>query len=233
MANTASNAATSVLFTLVLGKLLMLKLPKGGQHGAAIKDLVLSALLPASIFLSLLHLPLSISALAWPLAALACNLASFFFHRLVLSVLLPPPLRPSLTAICLELCSFSPGLSSFAFILEFASTDTRGLVGFADFGNKVYGIIISKGVCLALFSRMHAALLRTTDGSGTSQPPALLARSAIGQLVCEPITAACILGVALASARIAVEDLGFVGASLEKVRGRRHVPMMCVGRQPK
>lgn len=208
----AAESAASVLFMLLLGKLLALKLPKGGAHAASIKDLVLTALLPSTIFLSLAVLSIKPDALAWPALALFANLANFVSYRLALGALLPQHLRGSLTAICLPLCSFAPGLSSFAFVIEFTASTTKGLVAFADFGNKIYGILLSKLICLWLIR--HG---RATCPGRSKKIAGVSASGALSQLLSEPITVCMVAGLACAGSGFSLEDLGFINMAFSKV----------------
>uniref|UniRef100_A0A0G4F8D6 Uncharacterized protein n=1 Tax=Chromera velia CCMP2878 TaxID=1169474 RepID=A0A0G4F8D6_9ALVE len=189
----------------------------------AVKDLVLSVLLPATIFVSLFDLHVSLELLVFPAVGFAA--AALFMlplSCLVLRFTLPDRLRDDCLSVAMVLCSFSPGLSSYPFIRQQTGDLMFAEMAFADFGNKIYGIF---GAKLLAFMRMSREMrkrgsgLRRRNGGGSLGP-----LRALTQALLEPITFAFLLGLALSFVSLEVDHFGFIGRALRLI-GRATTPV--------
>lgn len=235
----SSANALSTLLTIFVGVLLRQKLPPKGEPVKVVKAIVLSCLLPATIFIALLSLKPSLEALLWPVGALVFNFLMLAITRVVLALILARRLTKAtdLDAVALELCSLSPGLSSFGFIYEFCTPEVMGLIAFADLGNKMYGIVFSKFLGLAAMRSAHKKqyyhhrdrtksneeLVESSEVQmyveSTEEMTALFThKDILSELFCEPITCAMILGLVLASTKTTIEELSFIGHMLSRLK---------------
>lgn len=111
------------------------------QELKGVKVLILSVILPATIFVALLKIHISVELLLLPVAALALNAALFYAAKYAL-----PALGFSADAdrrtMMMLLPSLAPGLSCFPFVLEYLGDESLAMAALADVGNKVFVLII-------------------------------------------------------------------------------------------
>ena len=126
---------------MLAGYLLQGKL-SGKQDLAGLKVLILSIILPATIFVALMKVEISAAMLWLPVLALLLNAALYAVSTQVLPRLgFPTGTKESRTMLML-LPSLAPGLSAFPFILEYLGDGPLALAALADVGNKVFVLII-------------------------------------------------------------------------------------------
>jgi len=197
------------LLIILLGIVLRFKL--GGEKFTVIKKIYQFALLPSTIFVSLTKLTMSTSALIWPGLGLLYNLTLFLSLRLICAISLPRYLRDqTLNMICLEACNLAPGLSSWAFIDFLQDREIKGLLAFADFGNKVFAIFITRGICYGLVRKSLSG-----DDSITSKLK-IVGKMSVNFLS-EPVTIACLLGLLFSTLSLSCGQIRFFCPTLDRV----------------
>ena len=139
--NPALQKTFAFALLILAGYLLQRKLVNK-QDLSGIKVLILSIILPATIFVALLKVEVSSSMLLLPIAALALNAALYFISGQVLPRLGFKADSKEWRTMMMLVPSLAPGLSVFPFILEYLGDGPLALAALADVGNKVFVLIV-------------------------------------------------------------------------------------------
>jgi hypothetical protein len=107
-----------------------------------VKVLILSVILPATIFVALLKISISTKLLLFPLGALALNFMLFYAVRAMLPKLGFADEPDNRRTMLLLLPSLAPGLSCFPFVVEYLGDEALAMAALTDVGNKVFVLII-------------------------------------------------------------------------------------------
>ncbi|MBB4079051.1 hypothetical protein GGR28_001668 [Lewinella aquimaris] len=127
---------------LILAGYLMQRKLSGKQDLAGVKVLILSIILPATIFVALLKVEISVSLLLLPVLALVLNAALYLVSSWALPRLGFAADGKEWRTIMMLVPSLAPGLSAFPFILEYLGDGSLALAALADVGNKVFVLIV-------------------------------------------------------------------------------------------
>jgi hypothetical protein len=112
------------------------------QDLRGIKVLILSVVLPATIFMALLKIEISQHLLLLPVAALGVNFLFYLLLKWLLPIMGYDLSTPGGRTMLLLLPSLAPGLSCFPFVLEYLGDEALAMAAMADVGNKVFVLII-------------------------------------------------------------------------------------------
>mmetsp|Transcript_10961 Transcript_10961/g.21696 ORF Transcript_10961/g.21696 Transcript_10961/m.21696 type:complete len:403 (-) Transcript_10961:10-1218(-) len=198
------------LLIIIFGIILRFKLGSNEKF-TIIKQIYQYALLPSTIFVSLTQLTMNSSALIWPGFGLLYNVTLFCTLRLICKVSLPRHLQDqTLNMTCLEACNIAPGLSSWAFIDLLQNPEIKGLLAFADFGNKIFAIFITRAICYGLVRKSLSG-----DGSITSKLK--IVRKISSTFFSEPVSIACILGLIFSTFSLSCSQIHFFCPALDRV----------------
>lgn len=129
------------LLLIAAGYFLQSKL-NGKQDLKGVKVLILSVILPATIFVALLKISISTKLLLLPIGALALNFILFYVVRAVLPKLGFADEPNNKRTMLLLLPSLAPGLSCFPFVVEYLGDEALAMAALTDVGNKVFVLII-------------------------------------------------------------------------------------------
>ncbi len=203
--NPALQKTLVFLFLIFAGYLLQNKL-KGKEELKGVKVLILSIILPATIFVALLRVEVSRSMLLLPVLALMLNAALYFVSRIALPKLGFDKGSPQFRTMLLLVPSLAPGLSAFPFILEYLGDGQLALAALADVGNKIFVLVILYLVAMNWYYRQR--------GEATEQPNRLGKMKELGlALLAEPVNMVILLaifmisfGLGLGSLPLFVED---------------------------
>ena len=154
--NPALQKTLAFLLLILLGYLLQRKLG-GKQDLAGLKVLILSVILPATIFVALMKVEVSVTMLWLPVLALLLNGALYAVSTRVLPRLGFAAGTKEYRTTLLLVPSLAPGLSAFPFILEYLGDGPLALAALADVGNKVFVLIILYMVAMHWFYRQRGA----------------------------------------------------------------------------
>ncbi|NJB87461.1 hypothetical protein GGR26_003241 [Lewinella marina] len=139
--NPALQKTLAFLLLILAGYLLQRKIV-GKQQLVGVKVLILSIVLPATIFVALLKVEVTSAMLVLPVLALVLNFVLYGVCGALLPRLGFPRDTPGWRTMVLLLPSLAPGLSAFPFILEYLGEEPLALAALADVGNKVFVLII-------------------------------------------------------------------------------------------
>ncbi|MTB53216.1 permease [Lewinella sp. W8] len=139
--NLALQKTLAFLILMVCGYLLQRKLTDR-QDLRGIKVVILSVVLPATIFLALLKIEISQQLLLLPVLALGGNVLFYFLLRQLLPLLGFELTTAGGRTMLLLLPSLAPGLSCFPFVLEYLGDEALAMAAMADVGNKVFVLIV-------------------------------------------------------------------------------------------
>ena len=163
--NPALQKTLAFAVLILAGYLLQQKL-KNKQDLAGLKVLILSVILPATIFVALLKVEISASMLMLPVLALLLNGALYFISREALPRLGFAREGSEWRTMLLLMPSLAPGLSVFPFILEYLGEGPLALAALADVGNKIFVLIILYLVAMQWYYRNRNATAAAVDGAG-------------------------------------------------------------------
>ncbi len=163
--NPALQKTFSFALLILAGYLIQRKLASK-QDLSGIKVLILSIILPATIFVALLKVEISSSMLLLPLAALGLNLTLYVVSGLVLPKLGLQSGSTDWRTMMLLLPSLAPGLSVFPFILEYLGDSPLALAALADVGNKVFVLVILYLVAMNWYYARRGAGATKVDRKG-------------------------------------------------------------------
>ncbi|WP_020566804.1 AEC family transporter [Neolewinella persica] len=139
--NPALQKTLSFLLLIVAGYFLQKKIA-GKQDLKGVKVLILSVVLPATIFVALLKIEISAGLIFLPILALAFNLVLFYIAQTVLPFLGYEKDTNEWRTAAMLIPSLAPGLSCMPFALEYLGEDALANSALADIGNKVFVLII-------------------------------------------------------------------------------------------
>lgn len=154
--NPALQKTITFLLLIVVGFLLQKKV-SGKQELKGVKILILSVILPATIFVALLKINVSASMLFLPLLALALNVVLFYAARFLLPHIGAAKDTKEWRTMVLLIPSLAPGLSCMPFVLEYLGEDALALSALADVGNKIFVLIVLYLVAMNWFYRQQGS----------------------------------------------------------------------------
>ena len=160
--NPALQKTIAFLLLIFLGYLLQRKLG-GKQDLAGLKVLILSVILPATIFVALMKVEISAAMLWLPVLALLLNGALYAVSAQVLPWLGFAAGSKEYRTMLMLVPSLAPGLSAFPFILEYLGDGSLALAALADVGNKLFVLIILYMVAMHWFYRSRGANMRAVN----------------------------------------------------------------------
>ncbi len=163
--NPALQKTFAFALLILAGYLLQRKL-LNKQDLSGIKVLILSIILPATIFVALLKVEVSTSMLLLPIAALALNGALYFISGMILPRLGFKADSKEWRTMMMLVPSLAPGLSVFPFILEYLGDGPLALAALADVGNKVFVLIILYMVAMNWYYGRRGAGAADVDRRG-------------------------------------------------------------------
>ena len=152
--NPALQKTLAFLLLLLAGYLLQRKIGSK-QELSGLKVLILSIILPATIFVALLKVDVSSRMLLLPLLALVLNGLLYGISVWVLPRLGFAPDGRELRTMLLLVPSLAPGLSAFPFILEYLGDEPLALAALADIGNKLFVLVILYLVAMHWYYRVR------------------------------------------------------------------------------
>lgn len=133
---------TLVFLLLIAAGYLLQKKISGKQDLKGVKVLILSVILPATIFVALLKIDIAPELLLLPVGALALNFALFYTARSVLPRLGFAHGSKDWRTMLMLVPSLAPGLSCFPFVMEYLGDEALAMAALSDVGNKVFVLII-------------------------------------------------------------------------------------------
>ena len=154
--NPALQKTLAFLLLILLGYLLQRKLG-GKQDLAGLKVLILSVILPATIFVALMKVEISVAMLWLPVLALLLNGTLYAVSTAVLPRLGFATGTREYRTMLMLVPSLAPGLSAFPFILEYLGDGPLALAALADVGNKIFVLIILYMVAMHWFYQLRGA----------------------------------------------------------------------------
>lgn len=131
----------SLLLFILIGFLLKLKF-KSPEEVTGLKKIILNLALPATIFIALLKVNISMALISLPFLAILLNVVLYFITGLMLPLVGIEKNTAIGRTSRLLVPSLAPGLSSFPFILEFLGDDYLAKAAMADLGNKVFVLVV-------------------------------------------------------------------------------------------
>jgi malate permease and related proteins len=129
----------TLLFLIGIGLALRSKL-KNKTEINGVKEIILSIALPATVFIALMGIKISLSLLIYPLLILAFNFFIFYTTPIILPFFGVQKDSPAGRTLVMLLPSLAPGLSSFPFINEFLGDESLALAAMGDVGNKFFAL---------------------------------------------------------------------------------------------
>ena len=159
-------AKTLTFALLILAGYLLQKKIQGKQDLSGLKVLILSVILPATIFVALLKVEISIGMILLPIGALALNGVLYYVSREALPKLGFERGSKEWRTMSLLMPSLAPGLSVFPFILEYLGEESLALAALADVGNKVFVLIVLYLIAMQWYYRSRPRVADTVDRSG-------------------------------------------------------------------
>ena len=131
----------SFLLFIFIGILLKKKISTGDETNG-LKSLILTLALPATIFIALLKVKIDGNLVLFPFLALGFNVVLFAITPLLLTVIGVNINSDKGRSARLLIPSLAPGLSCFAFILEFLGDDALAKAAMGDLGNKFFVLFL-------------------------------------------------------------------------------------------
>lgn len=163
----------------------------------ALRSVILSVALPATIFLSTLDVDVKVDLLIFPFYALAINLFLLLVGYLLVRLQFIQLEVSKQRMFVLLFPSLAPGLSVYPFLEQFNGRDSLAWAAISDVGNKLF-VLFGLLILAYVWCQKAAALKK-----GTAEKVGLKAsdsRSLGLTLLCEPINAALIISLCLAKA---------------------------------
>lgn len=177
---------TLILLLLIgLGLALRSKI-KNKTEITGIKEIILSIALPATVFIALMGIKMSLSLLIYPILILAFNFFIFFLTPVILPVFGIEKNSSAGRTLTMLLPSLAPGLSSFPFINEFLGDDSLALAAMGDIGNKFFALNFLYFVAMGMYLKNNHAELSDEKGK---------MKSLLLSLVKEPINIIMLLAI--------------------------------------
>lgn len=131
----------SFILFILIGFLLKKKISAGDETNG-LKSLILSIVLPVTIFIALLKIKIGSNLILFPAFALGLNVVLFSVTPVLLYIVGIDKESPSGRSARLLIPSLAPGLSCFAFILEFLGEEALAKAAMADLGNKFFVLFL-------------------------------------------------------------------------------------------
>ncbi len=163
--NPALQKTIAFLLLILAGYFLQRKI-SAKQELAGVKLLILSIILPSTIFVALLKIEITGSMLLLPLLALVLNVALYLISAQVLPRLGFASDTAGWRTMMLLVPSLAPGLSAFPFILEYLGDNPLALAALADVGNKVFVLIILYLVAMNWYYARRSTTEAVPDRNG-------------------------------------------------------------------
>lgn len=163
----------------------------------ALRSVILSVALPATVFLSTLDVSVKLDLLIFPLYALAINLFFLLIGYLLVRFQFIQLEVSKQRMFVLLFPSLAPGLSVYPFLEQFNGRASLAWAAISDVGNKLFVLF---GLLVLAYAWCQKVAAQQT---GTSEKVGLRAsdsRSLGLTLLCEPINAALIISLCLAKA---------------------------------
>lgn len=197
MADLVLPKAIALFLLIVVGYLLKGKFSDSASV-TTFRVFILTVALPATIFLSTIDINTQLNLWLLPSFALGVNLSLMLAGTGLTWLLLRSLKSPKARALILLFPSLAPGLTVYPFIEQFLGRSGLAWVALADMGNKIFVLI---GLyALAIYWFQQEAILPNTRPTAQWKT--------IGQfLFTEPVNAAIVVGLVLASLHIGTADL--------------------------
>lgn len=155
---------TLVFLLLIAAGYFLQKKINGKQDLKGIKVLILSVVLPATIFVALLKINISPELLLLPIGALALNFILFYAAKQALPKLGFRADNSDFRTMVMLVPSLAPGLSCFPFVMEYLGDEPLAMAALADVGNKIFVLIILYLIAMNWYYGQRAS----TDASSGS-----------------------------------------------------------------
>ncbi|MEM6771793.1 MAG: permease, partial [Bacteroidota bacterium] len=168
--NPALEKTAVFLLLIVAGYLLQQKI-KGKQDLKGVKVLILSVILPATIFVALLKIKVSAELLLLPVGGLFLNGLLFLAARQALPHLGFRKASREWRTMLLLVPSLAPGLSCFPFVVEYLGDEALAMAALADVGNKIFVLIILYLIAMNWYYTIQSR--RTKAASSPGRPSKL------------------------------------------------------------
>ncbi|WP_147676685.1 AEC family transporter [Algibacter pacificus] len=202
------NKPISFLLFVAIGLLLRKKISAGDETNG-LKSLILSIILPATIFIALLKIKIDSNLILFPALALGLNLLLLALSPLLLLIIGIDENSPSGRSAKLLIPSLAPGLSCFPFILEFLGDTALANAAMADLGNKFFVLFL----LYLLAVKWHYKKANTTKMPLKSRLKSLLLT-----LLYEPVNLFIFVALILVSFNISLDSLpSFLGSTLSRL----------------
>lgn len=153
---------TIVFLLLILAGYFLQRKLNGKQDLKGVKVLILSVILPATIFVALLKIRVSAELLLLPFGGLLLNGLLFYAALKILPKLGFRRNTKELRTMLLLVPSLAPGLSCFPFVMEYLGDEALAMAALADVGNKVFVLIILYLVAMNWYYAIKAKRRETT-----------------------------------------------------------------------
>ncbi len=195
----------TIVFILLIaaGYLLQSKL-KSKQDLAGVKVLILSVILPATIFVALLKINISTTLLLLPAGALILNFTLFYLVRAALPRLGFSDQQAKSRTMLLLLPSLAPGLSCFPFVIEYLGDEALAMAALTDVGNKIFVLIV---LYLIAMNWYYATAKKNVTNEETSFGRKAKMKSLGLALLREPVNIVIVIAVLMLSFGLNVTSL--------------------------
>jgi predicted permease len=137
----ALEKSISFMLFILIGVLLKKKISTGEEING-LKKIILTLALPTTIFIALLKVKIDGDLILFPIIALGFNVILFAVTPILLKIIGIDINSDKGRSAKLLIPSLAPGLSCFAFILEFLGDDALAKAAMADLGNKFFVLFL-------------------------------------------------------------------------------------------
>lgn len=189
MTDSVLQKAIALILLIIAGYLLKPKFKDPASVGA-VRNFILNAALPATIFLSTIEIDTKLDLVVLPSFALAINLAFMVMGCVVAWLLMRDAEKAKTRAMILLFPSLAPGLTVYPFIEQFLGRQGLAWAALADMGNKLFVLI-----------GLYALAIYWYQQSAAKNPQASVKfqwKSIAIFLLTEPVNIAIILGFLIA-----------------------------------
>jgi malate permease and related proteins len=163
----------------------------------ALRSIILSVALPATIFLSTLDIQVKFSLLVFPVYALIVNLFLLLVSYLLVHFQLVKLEINKQRMFILLFPSLAPGLTVYPFLEQFNGRDSLAWAAISDVGNKLFVLF---GLLILAYSWYQKTVSKKTESGEKAGLKASESRNLVLTLLCEPINSALIISLCLAKA---------------------------------
>ncbi|MCP9234535.1 permease [Lewinella sp. JB7] len=199
--NPAVQKTIAFALLILAGYLLQHKI-RGKQDLAGVKVLILSVILPATIFVALLKVSISPRLLLLPALALLLNAGFYFISSRALPHLGFRSGDKEWRTMMMLVPSLAPGLSAFPFILEYLGDEPLALAALADVGNKVFVLIVLYLIAMRWYYGSRGTHAKVTDRASKLKDLGM-------SLLKEPVNLVIIAALAMLAAGLDLSSLPF------------------------